>query len=207
MISKEKQLLRARILETIRSMTDAERAQKSAAIAAHLARVQGVVFGFAPMRLEPDWTTAIGQDLDVALPRVEGTQLIFHRISATDGGGAPSLPTNGRAGRPLPADLVRGSLGVFEPTNDSALIVEVGAADFILVPGVAFDRAGARLGRGGGFYDRLLGEAALTARRVAVCFACQLVDRVPVEAHDALVDAIVTENGWIDVRSSEPGRD
>lgn len=67
----------------------------------------------------------------------------------------------------------------------------------VLVPGVAFDRAGGRLGRGGGFYDRYLAGVARGLRRVGVCFDAQLVDRVPREEHDALVDAIVTESGWI----------
>ena len=48
---------------------------------------------------------------------------------------------------------------------------------------------------------RMFPDPALTARRVAVCFDCQLVERVPAESHDAEVDAIVTEAGWIEVRN------
>lgn len=186
MISTEKQFLRSRVLETLRGMSDAGRAEKSAAIAAHLAAVRGVVLGFAPTRLEPDWTAAMGSGWTVALPRVEGAGLHFHRVADF-------------------ATLTKGRLGVREPAEGG--FVPCSAAEIILVPGVAFDRKGRRLGRGGGFYDRVLGEPSLAARRVAVCFACQLVDRVPVEAHDALVDAIVTEDGWLDARSSGPGRE
>lgn len=67
----------------------------------------------------------------------------------------------------------------------------------VLVPGVAFDPDGGRLGRGGGFYDRFLAGAPKSVRRVGVCFEAQVVDHVPREAHDALVEGVVTESGWI----------
>ncbi|MGH8048823.1 MAG: 5-formyltetrahydrofolate cyclo-ligase [Chthoniobacterales bacterium] len=185
MISSEKQMLRLRMAEVLRAMGADERAEKSAAIAMHLRGLKGVVLGFAPMKLEPDWTGAIGVDWKLALPRIDGEALHFHRVEDFSA-------------------LVSGSFGTREPAGGEKVLLREAAA--VLVPGVAFDRAGARLGRGGGFYDRLLGDPALTARRVAVCFACQLVDRVPVEPHDAEVDAIVTEGGWIEMRNSGRGR-
>jgi 5,10-methenyltetrahydrofolate synthetase len=64
----------------------------------------------------------------------------------------------------------------------------------VLVPGLAFDRTGARLGRGGGFYDRLLARPEfLLAQKIAVCLQMQILDSVPIEPHDAHVDIIVTE--------------
>lgn len=65
----------------------------------------------------------------------------------------------------------------------------------VLVPGLAFDRGGARLGRGGGFYDRFLEGVGRPAGPIliGVCFEAQLVERVPVEAHDYRVDRLVTE--------------
>jgi 5-formyltetrahydrofolate cyclo-ligase len=60
----------------------------------------------------------------------------------------------------------------------------------ILVPGRAFDRAGTRLGRGGGAYDRIL--AGLQAPKIGVAFACQLVENLPREPHDVPMDAVVT---------------
>jgi 5-formyltetrahydrofolate cyclo-ligase len=186
MIPSEKQMLRAEVLGRLRAMNDAERADKSAAIAGHLRGLAGVIFGFAPMRLEPDWTAAIGADWTVALPRIAGNDLEFHRVADFSA-------------------LARGSFGTREPVLDEE--VSIARADVILTPGVAFDRGGARLGRGGGFYDRLLGRPEVKARRIAVCFGCQLVERVPVEPHDVEVDAIVTEDGWIAARSSGRGRD
>ncbi len=188
MISVEKQTLRLRMRESLRAMSAAERAEKSTALAAQLAaRVDGsgLVFGFAPMRLEPDWTGAMGDSWKVALPRIEGSELRFHRVENL-------------------SRLVKGPMGAREPGISEVIpLAEAGA---VLVPGLAFDRAGARLGRGGGFYDRLLAGAALSGRRIAICFECQVVERVPVEPHDAEIDAIVTEAGWIDVSNSGRGR-
>ncbi len=59
-----------------------------------------------------------------------------------------------------------------------------------LVPGRAFDRSGNRIGRGGGTFDRIL--ATLTCRKIGVCFACQIVERVPAEPHDIRMDEVVS---------------
>jgi len=65
--------------------------------------------------------------------------------------------------------------------------------DFILVPGLAFSKDRHRLGRGGGFFDRLLAGRAKDAFKLGVGFSFQLLDTVPTEAHDILMDAIVTD--------------
>lgn len=88
--------------------------------------------------------------------------------------------------------------GVPEPAAGEA--VSPDALSAILVPGLAFDLRGGRLGRGGGFYDRYLdhleprGEAASRPTLIGVCFGVQLVERVPLEAHDHRVDRLVTES-------------
>jgi len=71
--------------------------------------------------------------------------------------------------------------------------VDPSQVELILVPGVAFDRQGGRLGYGGGYYDRFL--AACPAPRIALAFALQIVDEVPRESHDLLVDDVLTEQG------------
>lgn len=65
--------------------------------------------------------------------------------------------------------------------------------DLVLVPGLAFSRAGHRLGRGGGFYDRLLAGRAKGASKLGICFGLQLLDSIPVEEHDAVLDAVITD--------------
>ena len=65
--------------------------------------------------------------------------------------------------------------------------------DLVLVPGLAFTRAGHRLGRGGGFYDRLLAGRAKDALKVGICFSLQLLETIPTEAHDAVLDAVISD--------------
>jgi 5-formyltetrahydrofolate cyclo-ligase len=70
--------------------------------------------------------------------------------------------------------------------------------DLVLVPGLAFSKDRHRLGRGGGFFDRLLAGRAKNAFKLAICFSFQLVDAIPTEEHDVKVDAVVTEKRvWI----------
>ena len=66
------------------------------------------------------------------------------------------------------------------------------APDFVLVPGLAFSRDGHRLGRGGGFYDRLLAGRARAAAKVGVAFALQLHNDIPHAQHDVILDAVIT---------------
>ena len=73
--------------------------------------------------------------------------------------------------------------------------------DMLVVPGVAFDKDGNRLGRGKGFYDRLL--QAETAFKVGFCFDFQLLPQIPVESFDMPMDAIVTNREVIELRSHQ----
>lgn len=79
--------------------------------------------------------------------------------------------------------------GLLEPR----VISEVPVSDLaaVLVPGVAFDRQGGRIGRGKGFYDRLLSRLPDTTPRLAVCRRVQLVDHVPMDAHDERVHQVI----------------
>ena len=85
----------------------------------------------------------------------------------------------------------RGPLGV--PQTPPGPLVELAEISVVITPGIAFDSAGNRLGRGMGFYDRFLAESALRAVSVGVAFEEQIVGRVPREASDAALDAVVTE--------------
>ncbi|HVV15712.1 MAG TPA: 5-formyltetrahydrofolate cyclo-ligase [Polyangia bacterium] len=114
----------------------------------------------------------------VALPRVSGpaAALTFHLA-----GGAA---------------LVRGRFGLFEPPPEAAEI-EPPALDVVVVPGVAFDGSGRRLGFGGGYYDRTFGADAVAERRpplIGLCFDLQVVPRCPAGPDDVAVDVVVTES-------------
>lgn len=80
-----------------------------------------------------------------------------------------------------------GDFNILEPQNEPY----TGGFDLIVVPGVAFDRKGNRLGRGRGYYDRFLCQH-LDVRRIGICFDFQLVDEVPAEPFDILMDEVIT---------------
>ena len=128
------------------------------------------VMAFAGMNSEPD-TDALFSLLSadgkrLLLPRVEGREL-----AVCDGDG----------------QLVTSSFGVREPTGP-ALTLDV--IDFVIVPGLAFTRAGDRLGYGGGFYDRFL--PSVKAPNVGVCFREQIVDALPMHENDVHVQRVVS---------------
>jgi 5-formyltetrahydrofolate cyclo-ligase len=76
------------------------------------------------------------------------------------------------------------------PKNDLHLPDRI---DLVLVPGLAFSKDRHRLGRGGGFFDRLLAGRAANAFKLGICFSFQLLDDLPTETHDVVMDAIATE--------------
>ncbi len=92
--------------------------------------------------------------------------------------------------------------GIREPRPESAL-VSASEIDVFVVPGLMFDSAGRRLGRGGGHYDRYLEQRRADATTIGVCFTEHLVDELPSDTWDIAMDLIVTDE--IVVRCSSPG--
>ncbi|MEZ6142918.1 MAG: 5-formyltetrahydrofolate cyclo-ligase [Zavarzinella sp.] len=75
--------------------------------------------------------------------------------------------------------------------------------DLVMVPGVAFDRRGGRMGHGKGYYDKLLQHARLETPLVALAFDCQLFPEIPTDDHDIFMDMIITESGVITGRGRQ----
>ena len=90
------------------------------------------------------------------------------------------------------ADLVPDKYGIKTVSEEKRRLIAPDKIDLIIVPGVAFDKAGHRLGMGGGFYDRFMLRAS-RAVRAALAYDCQLLVSVPAEVHDLTVDYIITE--------------
>ena len=134
---------------------------------------------YAPMEREPNvellWEHAAGKILAYPLIRMGG--LDFVSVSH-------------------PESLVIGQFGIREPILDSTRVIPPTEFDLILCPGVAFTADGRRLGRGGGFYDRLLATPGLRAVNLGVCFAVQILKDVVTEPHDQPVHRVVTEKGF-----------
>jgi 5-formyltetrahydrofolate cyclo-ligase len=96
----------------------------------------------------------------------------------------------------LAREVAPGYRGIPEPTADCPP-VPLASIDWVLVPGVAFDVRGHRIGYGGGYYDRLLPALPRSAARIAGAFELQIVDEVPTAPHDLALDAIITESRTI----------
>ncbi|WP_394527263.1 5-formyltetrahydrofolate cyclo-ligase [Lacrimispora sp. JR3] len=117
--------------------------------------------------------TLLRQGKYIAVPKVKGKELEFYAISGKK-------------------DLEEGVMGIMEPKSTCLKICDPDAP--VIVPGVAFDKEGNRLGYGGGYYDRFF-EREPSHFRLAIAYNFQLFDRIPAEPHDKKVDRIITPKG------------
>jgi len=90
-------------------------------------------------------------------------------------------------------DLIIGPRGTLEPDPGRCNVVPIECIDIAIIPGVAFDEKGGRIGSGDGYYDRLIPQLPITTRKVALSFECQIIPQVQMESHDKHVDIIITE--------------
>jgi 5-formyltetrahydrofolate cyclo-ligase len=96
------------------------------------------------------------------------------------------------------AELVKGRYGILEPAGTDALVPADGDSLIVFIPGLLFDRHGNRLGRGGGWYDRVLNGLGNRGFFVGLAYEFQLVDDMPAESWDQRVNLIITEKNQID---------
>lgn len=94
-------------------------------------------------------------------------------------------------------ELKSGHFGIREPMTEYLRLFDSGLIDLVLVPGVAFDRAGNRIGFGAGYYDRFMKRLQPRAVKAALAYSFQVVDLVPSDEYDIPADYIVTEKGTI----------
>jgi 5-formyltetrahydrofolate cyclo-ligase len=94
-------------------------------------------------------------------------------------------------------EMVVGKWNILEPPrdrwNEPGKVVSPEELDFVMVPGVGFDRRGGRMGNGQGYYDRLLQSVRLNCKLVAPCYESQLMDEIAMGPHDVYMDKVVTE--------------
>jgi 5-formyltetrahydrofolate cyclo-ligase len=181
--------LRQEIRERVGAMTSKQREAASHGICSRLQeqtvwRSAGSILFFAPMEHEPDvWPLlkrAIGESRQVSLPH----------FNAANG------HYEARQIRDPEAEIVIGKYGIREPAIASP-VAPLNRLDLILVPGIGFDLHGRRLGRGRGYYDRLLAD--VRGMRCGVAFDEQVVSDIPTEPHDAFVNCILTPTRWIEL--------
>lgn len=179
--SEDKAALRTRLRAARAGIVDAERNDLSRAASLHALQLPRVatarhVLGFA----------AAAEELDPAplleALRERGALVTLPRIASPG-----ELTLHLHHGH---LELETGPFGISQPTREHPY-TDVEEIDLVLVPGIAFDARGSRVGFGGGYYDRLLGRLP-HAFRLALAYDEQLVDSIPAEEHDEPVDAIVT---------------
>lgn len=175
---------RGAIDATTRERTSAMLAGRLAELPALLDARVVLAYGATPEEADPGTEVAALRErgVTVAYPRIAGPgALSLHIVAHHD-------------------DLIAGPFGLREPAADSTRI-DPEDVDVVLVPGVAFDEDGYRLGYGGGYYDRLLPRLDRGCVRIGLAYDEQVVARVPREVHDMPVDVLVTPT-----RTIETGR-
>jgi len=190
MSSAPKSQWRSELLAVRRAVPDPVRQKESQQLCGHLAQAVSdadTVCAYVPMGTEPG-TPAM---LDV-LDGLCGTVLLPVARTGPDGEHLPLL-----WGRYVPDALVPGPFGTREPAGPWLSASAVATADVVLVPALAVDRRGVRLGRGGGFYDRSLALCGPDIRLVAVVRDSELVDELPGEPHDVPVTHALTPGGGL----------
>ena len=186
----EKKQMRSAVLARRDAMSPSERAVASRAIVDKLCNLTSyqsasvvliyMTFG-SEIETKPLFERIVTDGKVVVLPRVDKTSqtLMLHSVKSV-------------------AELQSSRWGIFEPATPAPIVAlkEVG---FVLLPGVAFDRTGNRLGYGRGYYDKLLSRADPTLARVAAAYACQVVEKVPAGPWDQKIDTVITENEIITI--------
>lgn len=189
MSSLNKAKLRAEVQTQLRALREntEEREKRNTSLNRHITQFlknkNGVWAGFVALSTEPNILTAIDSSphIEWVYPRVVDQDLQFHK--------SPDRST-----------FIKSEFGVLEPSGMEP-VLDSQSIDGFLVPGIAFGRDGARLGRGKGFYDRALSTAR--AEKVGVCYSLQLFNKgiVPVDSGDEFLNLTISEDG---VHSTSP---
>lgn len=178
----EKAALRKKIITQLKSFTQAERDDWSKKIHKHLNAL-------------PQWQNAKNVCAFVSLPQEVNTHEIINECSQTKELYVPFLKNETLT--PVQflgwENMKKNEWDILEPIEAQA--IEPEQLDIILVPSIALNQSGQRLGRGKGFYDRFLKESDAT--KIAIAFHIQIVKDVPTDKWDVPVDIIVTERGIV----------
>lgn len=186
-LTAQKARLRQLARATLRSLSRTERAAAGTNIVRTLSawpawQKARCVLAFQPLPTEPDisfwWQDGFPPDKDWVFPRVTGSELELVRVSHPD-------------------DFQPGRYGILEPRAAPENLVPPSAIDLALVPGLAFDETGGRLGRGRGYYDRLLSRTDWQALTVGVAFLATRQFAVPCETTDRRLAHILWSDGRI----------
>lgn len=130
---------------------------------------------------------AVIDNKKIAIPKIQDNKMCFYFLD-------PKTP--------LEKQITIGSFGIYEPKNDLEKANEKNLSknDIVFFPGLAFTKDGKRLGRGKGFYDRFFSKLWHTKNRpkfIGLCYESQIIDEIPTNEKDIIMDAILTENKFL----------
>ena len=173
----DKKAVRQEIRAKIAKLSEEEKREISERLCRHIAKMEAIessrtVALFISLHDEPQTTVLLEKlhDKQVVVPRIEGDEMEFYDISE---------------------GLEKGAFGIMEPTATTP--IKPSKIDVMIVPGVVFTREGARCGRGKGFYDKYLSRKGFRAHTIGICYPCQIVENLPTEPHDKILDEVVCE--------------
>ena len=185
-IKEKKQEIRDEIIRKITSYDEKKRVDKLQMLANRLLSFANfqeskIVFLPSARKDEIDFSNVIRESLKlnkiVVLPsfNIEKKEITLMKIDDPD------------------TELIEGSLGNMEPDPNKCKVVPIDSIEIAIIPGLAFDEKGGRIGIGKGFFDQFIPKLPITARKVTLAFEDQLIQQIPMESHDKYVDIIITE--------------
>lgn len=175
--------VRAEIKDRLLSQNKEEKREKDSIIKEKLSSLpefkEAKTVGFyVSLASEVDTEALIDEALragkTVVVPVMDGDDLKFHRIEDRK------------------ADLAEGPCGILQPDKSREKLFPKDRMDVVIVPGVAFSKEGARLGKGRGFYDRFLKDLPHRVKRIGLAYDLQIIQDLPVAPHDVPVDTVIT---------------
>ena len=187
-----KAALRTRLLAARKAVSDPVRTEEADAVRTALLNwIRGqanTVCAYVPVGSEPGSVRMLDElheaGLRVLLP-----------VAISAGPDRTALPL--RWARYVPGELARADFGLLEPTGDRLPAEALSEAQVVIVPALAVDRSGARLGRGAGFYDRSLPLRGAGAALIAIVRDDEFVDELPAEPHDVAMTHVLTPGGGV----------
>ena len=175
-----KKAIRAEVAAALQLMSQDARARATGRAFAQLDQTDAWrgakrVMLYAPMPIEPvlDCLWVQRANREFCYPRIVGRELEARMVTAV-------------------TQLRPAAFGLREPDLEQTTVVDPATLDLVVVPGLAFTRDGGRLGRGRGYYDRFLAALPAEVSTVALAFACQMRDTLPMEPHDYRVQMVFT---------------
>ncbi len=185
-ISAAKIQIREDIANTVSALSKNEINERTTAI-------QDRLFEFANFLESKIALLYVSQNLEVPTNRIIKKSYAYNKIVVLPAFDPDSYKMTLMKVDSTEQELIPGPRGILEPDASKCKAVPMDRIDIAIIPGLAFDEKGGRIGSGTGYYDRLIPRLAITTRKVALTFEEQIVPQIPMESHDRYVDIIITD--------------